>query len=84
MAAWRDGVPRQALLGAFAGGTLMMLAIAAAARYLVSTGSTSEESIYKVLNLKCRVARAPPRESRPMRPTAGQRLADIGNLPFPS
>jgi hypothetical protein len=38
VAAWRDGVPRRALMGAFVGGTLMMLATVAAARYLAITG----------------------------------------------
>lgn len=36
VAAWRDGVSRRALLGAFVGGTLMMLSTVAAARYLVT------------------------------------------------
>jgi len=36
--AWRDGVPRRALLAAFIAGTLMMLAAVTGARYLASAG----------------------------------------------
>jgi hypothetical protein len=38
VAAWRDGVPRRALLGAFVAGTLMMLGTVMSARYLVTNG----------------------------------------------
>lgn len=39
--AWRDGVPRKALLVAFIAGTLMMLAVVMGARYLASIGGVA-------------------------------------------